>query len=168
MVMRIAAVFTIALLSLFTCDAVSAQDQPSQEEEPLCNNGEDVYFSCPLANSKTVSVCAKGNTAPDQGYVQYRYGTKDNAFAFPNMSTPPVSTVKITDVSEGSIGGLHLKFSNGPYTYVVSSVSPGGIYVLKKGKIVFDKECQASRYKSFSDKVFDGINDAPVSKVDIH
>ena len=41
MVMRIAAVFTIALLSLFTCDAVSAQDQSSQEEETLCNNGED-------------------------------------------------------------------------------------------------------------------------------
>ncbi len=34
-------VFTIALLSLFTCDAVSAQDQPSQEEETLRNNGED-------------------------------------------------------------------------------------------------------------------------------
>ena len=43
----------------------------------------------------------------------------------------------------------------------------GGIYVPKTGKIRFDKKCRASRYKSFSNKVFDGINDAPVSKVDI-
>jgi hypothetical protein len=166
--MRMAGIFTIALLSLFRFDAANAQDSTSQQEQTLCNDGEEVYFSCPLENRKTVSVCAKGNTDPDRGYVQYRYGTKDNAFVFPRMNVPPASTVTITDVSEGSIRGLHLKFSKGSYTYVVSSVSPGEVYVSKNGKIIFDKECQASRYKSFSNKVFDGINEAPVSKVDIH
>ncbi|PMS18383.1 hypothetical protein C0Z18_17585 [Trinickia dabaoshanensis] len=76
--------------------------------------------------------------------------------------------VKISDVSEGSIRGLHLKFSKGPYTYVVSSVSPGEVYVSKNGKVIFDRWCYASMYKVFSDKVFDGVNQTPVSKVDIH
>lgn len=166
--MRMAGIFTIVLLSLFKFDAACAQDAMSLQEQTLCNDGEEVYFSCPLENRKTVSVCAKGNTDPGRGYVQYRYGTKDKAFAFPRMNVPPASTVTITDVSEGSIRGLHLKFSKGPYTYVVSSVSPGEVYVSKNGKIIFDKECQASKYKSFSNKVFDGINEAPVLNVDIH
>ncbi|WP_106280967.1 hypothetical protein [Paraburkholderia sp. BL25I1N1] len=160
--------FTIVLLSLVKYDVANAQTQSSQDEQTLCNEGEEVYFSCPLENGKTVSVCAKANTAPNRGYVQYRYGVKDDAFAFPREKVPPANTVKITDVSEGSIRGLHLKFSKEPYTYVVSSVSPGELYVSKNGKIIFDKECQASRYKSFSNKIFDGVNEAPVTKVDLH
>jgi hypothetical protein len=158
----------VVLLSLVKYDVVSAQTESSQEEQTLCNEDEDVYFSCPLENGKTVSVCAKDNTNPNRGFVQYRYGSKNNAFVFPPENVPPARTVKITDVSEGSIRGLHLKFSKEPYTYVVSSVSPGELYVLKNGRIIFDKECKASRYKSFSNKIFDGVNEAPVTKVDMH
>ncbi|WP_176057968.1 hypothetical protein [Paraburkholderia sp. BCC1876] len=158
----------IALLSLVNYDVAIAQTQPSQDEQTLCSEDEYVYFSCPLENQKTVSVCAKDNTTPNRGYVQYRYGNKGDAFAFPPENVPPARTVKITDVSEGSIRGLHLKFSKEPYTYVVSSVSPGDIYVSKNGKIIFDKKCQASSYKSFSNKIFDGLNEAPVTKVDMH
>ncbi|MFM0646576.1 hypothetical protein PQR14_19800 [Paraburkholderia bryophila] len=137
----------IALLSLVNYDVAIAQTQPSQDEQTLCSEDEYVYFSCPLENQKTVSVCAKDNTTPNRGYVQYRYGNKGDAFAFPPENVPPARTVKITDVSEGSIRGLHLKFSKEPYTYVVSSVSPGDIYVSKNGKIIFDKKCrpQATR-----------------------
>jgi len=158
----------VVLLSLVKYDVVSAQTESSQEEQTLCNEDEEVYFSCPLENGKTVSVCAKDNTNPNRGFVQYRYGSKNNAFVFPPENVPPARTVKITDVSEGSIRGLHLKFSKEPYTYVVSSVSPGELYVLKNGRIIFDKECKASRYKSFSNKIFDGVNEAPVTKVDMH
>ncbi|MFM0236174.1 hypothetical protein [Paraburkholderia sediminicola] len=160
--------FTVVLLSLVKYDVADAQTQSSQDEQTLCKEGEEVYFSCPLENGKTVSVCAKNNTDPERGYVQYRYGSKDDAFVFPPENVSPARTVKITDVSEGSIRGLHLKFSKEPYTYVVSSVSPGELYVSKNGKIIFDKECQASRYKSFSNKIFDGVNEAPVTKVDMH
>jgi hypothetical protein len=160
--------FMVVVLSLVKYDVANAQTQSSQDEQTLCSEGEEVYFSCPLENGKTVSVCAKDNTAPNRGYVQYRYGNKDDAFVFPPENVPPSKTVKITDVSEGSIRGLHLKFSKEPYTYVVSSVSPGEVYVSKNGKIIFDKQCQASRYKSFSNKIFDGVNDAPVTKIDLH
>jgi hypothetical protein len=160
--------FMVVVLSLVKHDVASAQTESSQDEQTLCSEGEDVYFSCPLETGKTVSVCAKDNTAPNRGYVQYRYGVKDDAFVFPPENVPPSKTVKITDVSEGSIRGLHLKFSKEPYTYVVSSVSPGEVYVSKNGKIIFDKQCQASRYKSFSNKIFDGVNNAPVTKIDLH
>ncbi|RDU97440.1 hypothetical protein DWV00_19740 [Trinickia dinghuensis] len=149
-------------------DARNAHTQPSQDEQTLCTDREEIYFSCPLENGKTVSVCAKDNTGPDRGYVQYRYGAKGDVFAFPNKNASPVRAVTITDVSEGSVRGLHLKFSKGPYTYVVSSLSPGEVYVTKNGKEIFDKACHASRYKSFSNKIFDGVREAPVSKIDIH
>ncbi|RAS19458.1 hypothetical protein BX591_14116 [Paraburkholderia bryophila] len=158
----------MALSSLVNYDVAIAQTQPSQDEQTLCNEDEDVYFSCSLENQKTVSVCAKDNTTPNRGYVQYRYGNKGDAFAFPPENVLPATTTRITDVSEGSVRGLHLRFSKEPYTYIVSSVSPGEIYVSKNGKIIFDKKCQASSYKSFSNKVFDGVNEAPVTKVDMH
>lgn len=163
-----AGILIVSLLLLVQYDVANAQTQSSQDEQTLCDETEEVYFSCPLENGKTVSVCAKDNTAPNRGYVQYRYGIKGDVFVFPHQNVPPAKSVKITDVSEGSIRGLHLKFSKGPYTYVVSSVSPGEVYVSKDGKIIFDKACQASRYKRFSNKIFDGVNEASVSMVDMH
>lgn len=165
---RMAGLFTVVLLSLVRYDVANAKTQLSQDDQTLCNEGEEIYFSCPLENGKTVSICAKNNPDPDRGYVQYRYGSKDDVFVFPPENIPPAKTVEITDVSEGSIRGLHLKFSKEPYTYVVSSVWPGELYVSKNGKIIFDKECQASRYKNFSNKIFDEVNEAPVTKVDMH
>lgn len=165
---RIVGFLAVVLLSIVKYDVASAQIQSSQDEQTLCNDGEEVYFSCPLENEKTVSVCAKDNINPDRGYVQYRYGSKGDLFAFPPENITPARTVRITDVSEGSIRGLHLKFLKEPYTYVVSSVSPGELYVSKNGKIIFDKKCQASRYKSFSNKIFDGVNEAPQTNVDVH
>jgi len=166
--MRVAGILLIASLSLAKYGVAAAQTQSSKDEQTLCGGGEEIYFSCPMENGKIVSVCVRHNTAPDRGYVQYRYGTRDDLFVFPEGAVPPLGMVKITDVSEGSIRGLHLKFSKGPYTYVVSSVSPGEVYVSKNGRIIFDKACQASRYKNFSNKIFDGVNEAPMSKVDIH
>ncbi|MBC8735377.1 hypothetical protein F6X40_00630 [Paraburkholderia sp. UCT31] len=145
-----------------------ANELAPQEEITLCNEGEDVYFSCPLDNGKVISVCAKNNLNPKQGYVKYKYGAGRDIFVYPKNGIPPNKILKLSDVSEGSIRGLHLKFENGPYTYVVSSVWPGQLYVLKNKKIVFDKQCQASKYKSFSNKIFDGVNQAPPSEVDVH
>jgi hypothetical protein len=167
-VIRKAEIFAIGLASLCHYGVAYAQAEPPQDEQTLCSADEEVYFSCPLENGKTVSVCTKGNTRPDRGYVQYRYGIGADIFAFPSKDVAPTKVMGITDVSEGSLRGLHLKFSRGPYTYVVSSVSPGGVYVSKNGKIIFDQACQASRYKSFSNKVFDGVNPAPVLTLDIH
>jgi hypothetical protein len=158
----------LCLMFFATCAVASDPAEISQREETLCNKGEDIYFSCPLENEKIISICASNNTASDRGYVKYRYGDKADAFVYPENDTPPGDRFVISDVSEGSIRGLHLKFVNGRYAYVISSVWPGGIYVSKNGKIIFDQECQASGYKSFSNKIFDGVKQVPPSDVDIH
>lgn len=66
---RVARIFTIAILSLVKCDVANSQSQLSKDNRTLCNEGEEVYFSCPLDNGATVSVCARDNTAPNRGYV---------------------------------------------------------------------------------------------------
>jgi hypothetical protein len=158
----------IVIALFWSCNVAMGDTQQSSDEKTLCEAGEDIYFSCPLSNGKTVSVCAKGNSDPRRGYVQYRYGDQNNIFAFPKKNIPPDKIFKTTDISEGSIRGLHLKFSNGEYTYVVSVGQIEGLYVSRRGKIVFSKECQPSIYSSFPNKIWDGINQAPMSDVDIH
>ena len=148
--------------------AANAQVQSLPSEDSLCREGEDIYFSCPLENGKTISVCAKNNISPNQGYVRYEYGNKESSFNYPLENMPPGDRFAISDVSEGSIHGLHLKFTRGGYTYVASSVWPGELYVSKRGNIALYKECQASRYKSLSNKIFDGIKQVSPSKVDLH
>ncbi|WP_228939174.1 hypothetical protein [Paraburkholderia saeva] len=160
--------FFLTFMLCIRFSAASAQAQSLPSEDSLCREGEDIYFSCPLENGKTISVCARNNGSPDQGYVRYEYGNKENSFVYPLENMPPGDKFTISDVSEGSIHGLHLKVTSGLYTYVVSSVWPGELYVSKRGDIVFDKQCQASRYKSFSNKIFDGIKLVPPSKVDFH
>lgn len=66
--------------ALFTCLVFIAVGQVFGEEADitLCAAHEDVYFSCPLPGGKIVSVCASGNSKPDAGYAQYRYGAPGN------------------------------------------------------------------------------------------
>ena len=43
----------------------------------LCQEYESTVFSCP-AGKKTISVCASKTVTPESGYVQYRFGSKEN------------------------------------------------------------------------------------------
>jgi hypothetical protein len=159
----------IALIWLsWGADSIANEQSQSQSGRTLCNEDEDIYFSCQLNNGKTASICANRNTTPNRGYVKYKYGIEGNAFVFPRNNIPPRNIFKLSDVSEGSIRGLHLKFSSGPYVYVISSVWPGGVYVSKHGSVVLSQKCQASKYKNFSNKVFEGITPAIPSSVDIN
>ena len=57
--MRIAAVFTIALLSLFTCDAVSAQDQPSQGRRDTLQQRRGRIFQLSARERKDRLPCSR-------------------------------------------------------------------------------------------------------------
>lgn len=168
--MKIARLAPLCLFLLFRCEAASASDTEKgvPREETLCSGSEEIYFSCPLENGKTISVCAIEDVSPNRGHVKYKYGDKSSEFVYPTKNASPGDKFTISDVSEGSIRGLHLKFTNGDYIYVISSVWPGEVYVSKNGKIVFDQTCQASRYKSFLNKIFDLIRQTPPSSVDDH
>ncbi|CAB3755353.1 hypothetical protein [Paraburkholderia solisilvae] len=142
----------------------------SYEAESLCRQGEMKYFSCELQNSKKIaSVCAKDNISPDQGYVQYRFGTPRHVeLEFPGKHIAPRGKISIVNVSRLRDGlGSHLKFSNGSYTYVVSNaVVPGEVYVEKNGKIVFDEICKGDGYTPFDYAVWDGIEYGVENRVD--
>jgi hypothetical protein len=138
--------------------------------ETLCTEKEDIYFNCKLdGGHKLVSVCAAGNTSPDSGYVQYRYGEKSQiALRYPSIHLPPRNIFSIIDVSKLAEGiGSHLKFENNGYQYVVSNaLVPGEVYVQKNGRIIFDKICMGSDYIPFSDKVSQGLQWGALEPID--
>lgn len=166
--MKMARLGPLCLVLLFRCAVASDTDGGSQREETLCSGSEEIYFSCPLENGKTISVCASEDVSRNRGYVKYKYGDKSSVFVYPTKNVSLGDRFALSDVSEGTIRGLHLKFAKGDYIYVISSVWPGEVYVSKNGKIVFDQTCQASRYKSFSNRIFDVIEQTPPSSVDAH
>lgn len=59
-----------------------AKDPYVDVNTTMCMEGEDIYISCAFNSGedeydytgKVASICAKSNTSPGSGYVQYRYG----------------------------------------------------------------------------------------------
>lgn len=139
-------------------------------EETLCNEGEEVYFSCELEGvHKIASICATNNVSPTDGYVQYRYGTRSKLdFKYPSTLVSPQDTMSIIDVSRTALGlGTHVKFTNGDFHYVVSNaLIPGEVYVTKNGRIVFDKTCRGSDYIPFSDRARIALPWGTLDKID--
>jgi hypothetical protein len=132
-----------------------------QRTTSLCTSDEDVYFSCEIEDTnEPVSIFAAGSTSPNDGYVQYRYGTNAKIdFQYPAARVPSGNHFSIVDVSRSAAGtGTHLKFKNGDYQYVVSNaLVPGEVYVVRKGKIVFDKACKGTEYIPYSEKARQGV-----------
>ncbi|WP_244306233.1 PAAR domain-containing protein [Paraburkholderia lacunae] len=147
-----------------------ANASDSAQEKTLCTAGEDVHFSCELDGvHKIASVCAAKNVSPDDGYVQYRYGTQSKLdFKYPSTLVSPRNTMSIIDVSRTAQGlGAHLKFKNGNYHYVVSNAFiPGEVYVAKNGKIIFDKICKGTDYIPFSEKAKNEVPWGALEKID--
>ncbi|GAB7525882.1 hypothetical protein PBS_48720 [Paraburkholderia sp. 2C] len=152
----------LALLAItIACNAAPAEAADYLAPASLCQRGEKQYFSCELQGSRKIaSICAANNTSPDHGYVQYRFGTQRKIeYTFPRALTPPRGNISIVDVSRLPDGlGSHLKFSNGPYTYIVSTaLVPGAVYVVKDNTVVFDGVCKGNAYIPFSNTARQGL-----------
>lgn len=159
------------LVLLTICNSVaSAASEDYLYAGSLCHYGEVEYFNCKLQDSKKIaSVCASNNSSPDHGYVQYRFGTQSNIECkYPGELLHPRGRISIIDVSRLSEGlGSHLKFTSGPYTYVVSNaLVPGEIYVSKNGKLVFDQICEGNAYIPFDKAVRSGVEYGVVDNTD--
>jgi hypothetical protein len=137
------------------------------EELTLCKAHEEVYFSCAV-DKEIVSLCASGNISPDNGYVQYRFGTEDHIeLEFPKMPYPPRNRFNISDISGGNLSFTHIKFNSGKYNYVVYQGFPSGVYVRKSGKQVSNLSCEKGIYQRISPRAFRGIKTvAPVDEID--
>lgn len=162
--------FSIALLISHAAHGAEISKDRELDESTLCMEHEEIYFSCHLkGKGSIVSICSSANNSPKEGYIQYRYGTHENIeLNFPKNKTPPQGIFSLTDVTEGSIRGMHIKFTRGAYTYVVSSVMPGGLYVIRNNKVVFDAYCSSGKNITFPDSAYRGVEQHPMTEVDLH
>jgi hypothetical protein len=137
------------------------------DEVTLCKLHEEVYLSC-QSEGKIISLCASGNISPNNGYVQYRFGTTDHiALEFPKKRFPPMHHFRISDISEGSLSFTHVKFRSGNYDYVLYQGFPSGVYIKKSGKLVSNLLCEKGDYQTISPRAFRGIETvAPVDGID--
>lgn len=136
------------------------------KNDTLCTPEEDVYFSCSVGE-KTLSLCARGNTDPDSGYVQYRYGSLVKPdMVFPESRVPPRGRLTYRIINEGSVQRDVVTFERGKYKYVVYSDYSSGVYVLADGEMVLQKTCEPGLRKHFVRKVRLGLPNEPAELSD--
>ncbi|WP_299015285.1 hypothetical protein [uncultured Photobacterium sp.] len=164
----------ISFLGYLVSGSVSlANVSESLSQGTLCLVSEDVYFSCKLKNSKVVSVCGsitypqEGYFTPNDGYVQYRYGSINNVeLEYPENKVSPINkfTLIINDMSkqfahDNGVAWFNtnkLKFNNGSFQYVLTSSKFGSneldnafLDVYKNGENIFSQECQMEVTSNF-------------------
>lgn len=146
---------------------VGAGASAHADETTLCQPHEEIYFSCPAGN-KIISLCASGNISPNNGYVQYRFGTLDRLeLQFPNKPNPPKSRFLISDISEGNANYVHVKFKSGEYNYVIYQGVSNGLYIKKNGRLISNLICGQGIYQQLSQRAYRGILTAqPVDGID--
>ncbi|WP_238547097.1 hypothetical protein [Pseudomonas sp. GM30] len=164
------------LVCLSNCvDAAKTPERVSQgtaplrwgEEVTLCSDDEDIYFSCPLDGGKTVSVCARGNSKPTVGSVQYRYGVPGNIeMVYPKNAVPPRGKFFVVNATEGSASLNIIKFKLGTYTYLVNQAFVSYLTVLKEEKVVFRQRCGAGSYSFINRAALQGLESRPKSAED--
>jgi hypothetical protein len=74
----------------------------------------------------------------------------------------------IIDVSRTAIGlGTLIKFKSRNYSYLISNaIIPGGVYVTKNDKPVFDKICSGTDYIPIPQQAKDGLQWGVLEKID--
>ncbi|MFC0577638.1 hypothetical protein [Paraburkholderia solisilvae] len=131
------------------------------EEATLCQSHEEIYFSCASEN-KIISLCASGNVSPENGYVQYRFGTPDRIeLQFPDAPYSPSNRFLISDIVGGNLNFTHIKFKIDGYDYVIYQGFPSGLYVKKGGGFVKNLVCEPGVYQQLNRRVYRGIKTVP-------
>lgn len=140
----------------------------SGEEKTHCDSDEDIYFSCPLQNGKIVSVCAKNNTDPTKGYVQYRYGKPEAIeLEYPRGKVAPKGFFSVVNADEGSALLSILKFKIGSYHYKVNQAFIGFLSVTNTERLVLRRTWLESGYAGISRKGWKGVTEVDKAAEDI-
>ena len=151
---------TFALLCFFTI-AVSVSAFAGSASSH-CSADEKVIFSCKVAKSKVVSLCASPSLNTTSGYLQYRFGPLGQSpeLVFPATKDHPKDHFKGGTLMYSGGGGAYLEFFNGDFEYVVyTGVGRGwekeGLDVLKAGKQVSNLRCLTEPVSELGPDFFD-------------
>ncbi|QIG80464.1 hypothetical protein [Stakelama tenebrarum] len=118
----------------------------------LCAAQEQAIFQC-TSGMRVIAICA--DSAPAQGYVQYRYGQPGNIELQHPAAPQGSGTLAYATTAYSGGGEAQISFSRGRYTYVVYSrtVRTGfgpegnapefsaGVTVLRDGTPIVRKSC---------------------------
>ena len=135
MVPRIAGLLMLSLLS------------GAAQAASICRAEEEAYFRCTFSG-KTAVLC--GSIEKDTGAkrLQYRiYKGGRVEMQYPSSPLPPESRFFQSSILLAHGGEIRVSFGVGEYKYVLyetwdtRSPSYGGIYVLRKGKLVQQYQC---------------------------
>lgn len=150
----------------------------------LCEKGEDIYISCAFNSSldqdnylgKVASICAKANTSPDSGYVQYRFGKPSYSIGparielqYPEQKIPPKGIFTIYNSSNSESNGVALRFARGKYLYSFESINPLSYKVVasKNNEWIFNKDCNLPGKPYLTDSAYQGIQTVELSQTKI-
>jgi hypothetical protein len=165
----------ICLIFLFFVNLKSwAKDRYVDINSTLCEIGEEIYISCAFNPSldednylgKVASVCAKANTSPSSGYVQYRFGKPSYGVGpasielqYPEKKIPPKGMFKIYTSRNTESSGIALQFTNGMYLYSFERLNSFGYKVVasKQGEKLFNKNCDLPGLDYLSGNAYQGI-----------
>jgi hypothetical protein len=109
----------------------------------LCQPQEKVIFSCPLKNSKIVSLCVSAN--PALSFVEYRFGKPAKPELLYRASGEDKDHLfHRAEVLYGNNSVDNIWFANGKYIYSINMPARGapGVEVWKNGDIVANMECK--------------------------
>ncbi|MGF7187547.1 hypothetical protein JOE11_000574 [Robbsia andropogonis] len=164
---QVVIVFFLSITYSMSVNAYNAMENPQYFTQTLCEDEEEIYFSC-IIKDKIMSICAAENIAPDKGYVQYRYGRPENVeMRFPKTLVAPLGKFSISDIVLGNISFVHLKFKSGAYDYVLFEGSADGIYINRGRKNVLTMRCDSGgEYTMLSPSAYRGIPTVEPTLVD--
>jgi len=120
---------------------------PVQAASTHCTSQERIVFACPTGK-KHVAVCAAGPLSTDNGALQYRFGPlKAPELLWPDAPAQFRSVASAGTLMFSGGGGAYLRFTKGPYGYVVfTAIGKGwgkkaGVVVEKDGKATVHLPC---------------------------
>ena len=134
-------------ITFFTSSNSWAKDPYVDINTTMCTEGEDIYISCAFNPSsdqysyvgKVASICAKANTSPESGYVQYRFGKPSFGVGpaniemqYPEQKIPPKGMFTIYKSINPENLGVALRFARGQYLYSFESLNSFGYKVVAK------------------------------------
>ena len=147
----------LSIRILFTLTIFTIQTAPMAAT--LCTGEEQSLFNC-TTKRKIISLCGSKLLTKEEGYVQYKFGTRSKIdFHFPSEPSPQGRHFQLSSTAYAGGGKTHIKFSNENVEYIIfertikvdmdekvncRTIFSDGILVRKKGKEIVQYRCEGS------------------------